>query len=176
MRVNGPHGFELQSNQTDDFKMYTCHLRARHVALLWHVMDWLVQCQHNVTELDSNSWRWWLGLSQECHTINSHDCNLSQVGLRPDMTFNVARMQNNKQHPSQNVMWFTPELFYGWRLDVGVHVWVVVGGVESGEEGLLFRVAVWLEEACTEEKMKNQPDGCGDRLFVSVWRMWASAD
>ena len=48
---------------------------------------WLAPCQDNVTEWDIMSWPWWHGLR-----VGRHACTLSQVGSRPDMTIDVARM------------------------------------------------------------------------------------
>ena len=64
-----------------------CCFLARHLPLLVYDKDWLAQCQDNATEWnDAGSL-----VSQRGSTINHHEGTLSQVGIRPDMTLDVAR-------------------------------------------------------------------------------------
>ena len=53
-------GFPPWLNQTNDFTIDACRFLARHLPLL----DWLVQCQDNVSEKDISSW--YGGLVSEC--------------------------------------------------------------------------------------------------------------
>ena len=51
-----PCRFEPWSSQINGFKIDTCHLLAKHSALLGQGKDQLAQCQDNVTEWDTRSW------------------------------------------------------------------------------------------------------------------------
>ena len=63
-------------------------------------MDWLAQCQDNVTESDDDLSHGAGGLvSQWGCTIIHREDTLSHVSTSPDMTLDVARMENNKSHP-----------------------------------------------------------------------------
>ena len=60
------HGFKPWLNQTNDFKIYTCHFLAWRLALLKD-NDWLAQSQDNVTGWDIRLGCWYLGLQMGQH-------------------------------------------------------------------------------------------------------------
>ena len=76
-------------------KIDTCHFLARRSALLELVKDYLASGPDNVTE-----WGYQVivlvtwspsGVARR----SARECTLSQVSIYPDMTLNVARMQNS---------------------------------------------------------------------------------
>ena len=58
----------------------TCHILARHLALLGSGKDWLAQSQDNVTEWNIKAWCWWPSLPVGQHYKNHNEGALSQVG------------------------------------------------------------------------------------------------
>ena len=74
--------FEPSPGLITDFKIDTCHILARHSALLGYFKDWLAHGQDNVTEWDGmvSQWDYKVAMSAQ-----------SQVGTRPGMTLDVAR-------------------------------------------------------------------------------------
>ena len=54
-RSGNPNIMFLDPNQTNAFKIDTCHFLASHLALLGYGKDWLAQCQDNVAEWDIKS-------------------------------------------------------------------------------------------------------------------------
>ena len=89
-------GVNPWSSQSNIFKIDTFRFLARHLTLLGQGKDWLALCQDNVTEWDIKSWCIWPGFPVGNYHSH-HECTLSEVITRPDMTLDVVRMQNNKQ-------------------------------------------------------------------------------
>ena len=77
-----PHGYDSWSSQINALKMYTCRFLARCSTLLGWGMDWLAQCQDNVSEWDIRSWCWQPGLPVGWHyKVMSIHCHKSILVL-----------------------------------------------------------------------------------------------
>ena len=71
------------------YKIDTCRFLARCLVLLGQDKDWFAQCQDHVTEWEIRSWCWRPDFPVGQH-YSHHECSLSQIGTRPDMTLDVA--------------------------------------------------------------------------------------
>ena len=80
------------------YKIDTSYFLAWLSALIGSNQYWLARCQDNITEWDIMSWFWWPGLPVAQHYIvlSHYGCALSQVSAHPDMTVDVAKLQNRK--------------------------------------------------------------------------------
>ena len=72
------------------YKIDTCRFLARCSALLGRGINWLAQCQDNVTEWDIMSWCLWVVLAVAQHQKVAMSAQL-QAGTHSDMTIGVAK-------------------------------------------------------------------------------------
>ena len=55
----------------------------------WFTQDWLTQCQNNVTEQVKMLTA---SIPSRAALLSRYECALSQVGTRPDMTLDAAKI------------------------------------------------------------------------------------